>query len=97
MEQPKDQDPDTVVPANKKLKTLEGGNSGEIGGMWNLKHKISSTTRYELLINTYLKGDTSLNLNNFYNHIKMCLNAETRFQWDVFPTYQSIKIHSNFE
>ena len=36
-------------------------------------------------------------LKNFYNRIKMCLNAVTRFREDLLPAYQSIKIHSEFE
>ena len=39
---PKNQDPTTLVPANKKAPKLEGGHSTEIGGMWTLKHDISS-------------------------------------------------------
>ena len=35
--------------------------------------------------------------NNFYNNIKMCLNAVTRLLEDLLPTYQSIKRHSEFE
>ena len=35
-------------------------------------------------------------LKNFYNHIKMCLNAVTRFREELFPGYQPIKIHSKF-
>ena len=49
---PKDQDPTTVVPANKKSPQLEGGHSTKIGGIWNLKHEISSPKFYELFINT---------------------------------------------
>ena len=45
-----------------------------------LKHEISSPKSYELLIKTELKGDTALELNNFYKHIRMCLNAITRLQ-----------------
>ena len=50
----------------------------KIGGMWTLKHEISSPKLYEILIKTYLKGDNDLDLKNFYNHINMCLNAVTR-------------------
>ena len=49
---PKAQDTTTVVPANKKSPSLEGGNSTKIGGMWNLKHEIVSQKLYGLLINT---------------------------------------------
>ena len=52
---------------------------------------------YELLIHTKLKGDTALYLNNFFNHVKMCLNAVTRLREDLLPDYQSIKRHSKFE
>ena len=71
---------DTVVPDNKKYPQLEGGNSMKIGDMWNIKHDISSPKLYELIINTYLKLDTVIDLNNFYNHIKICLNEVTRMQ-----------------
>ena len=51
---PNDQDPTIVVPANKRATLLEGGNSMKIGGMWTLKHEISSPEFYELLIKTEL-------------------------------------------
>ena len=47
---PKDQNTTTVVLANKKAPPLEGGYSRRIGGMWNIKHEISSPKPYELLI-----------------------------------------------
>ena len=72
---PKTQDPNTVVLDNKKASSLEGGHSKTIGGMWTLKHEISSPKFYEFLIKIYLKGDTALELKNFYNHINMCLNT----------------------
>ena len=64
--------------------------------MWTLKHEISSPRFYELLIKTELKGDTALDLKNFYNHIKMSLNAMTRLRVDLLPDYQFMKIHSEF-
>ena len=75
---PKSTYPTTVVPANRIDTPLVGGQYKKIGGMWTLKHDISSTKFYELLINTELKGDTALDLKKFYNHIKMCLNTVTR-------------------
>ena len=51
-----------------------------IGGMWTLKHEINSPKFYDLFINIELKNDTSLDLNNFYNHTNMCLNEVTRVQ-----------------
>ena len=74
----KSQYPTTMVPDNKKDPPLKGGHSTKNGCMWNLKHDISSPKFYEILIKTELKGDISLELNNFYNHIKMCLNVLTR-------------------
>ena len=65
--------------------------------MWNLKHEISSSKIYEILIKTELKDETSLDLKNFYNKIKMYLNAVTRLQEDLIPAYQFIKIHYEFE
>ena len=64
-------EPTNVVPVNRRYTPLEGGHSTKIGGMWTLKHEISSPKFYELLIKTELKGDTALDLKNFYNHIKM--------------------------
>ena len=59
--------------------------------------EISSPRFYELLIKTELKGDTALDLKNFFNHIKMSLNAGTRLIEELLPDYQSIKRHSDFE
>ena len=77
---PKTQYPNNVVPSNKKVPPMKGGNYIKIGGMWTVKHEIISPKLYELLINTELKGDTDIYLKNFYNHIKMYLNAVTRPQ-----------------
>ena len=71
---PKSQDPTTVVPSNRRPPPLSGGNSTKIGGKWYLKHEIRSPKFYELLIKTEFKGNTFLDLNNFYNHTNMCLN-----------------------
>ena len=90
-------DPTTVVPENKRDPPLEGGDSTKIGGMWTLKHDISSPKFYELLMKTELKGDTAMDLRDFYNHINMCLNAVTRIREDLLPSYASIRRHSNFE
>ena len=75
---------------------MDSGQSTKISGMCTMKHDISSTKFYELLIKTELKGDTDLGINNFYNHINMCLNAVNRLQEDLIPGYQSIKINSEF-
>ena len=45
-------EPTTVVPTNRRDPPLEGRHSTKIGGMWTLKHEISSTKFYELLIKT---------------------------------------------
>ena len=42
--------PTTMVPTNKRAQPLEGGISDKSGGMWTLKHDISSPKFYELLI-----------------------------------------------
>ena len=65
--------------------------------MWTLKHEIISPKFYEILIKTQFKDNTALELNNFYNHINMCINNVTRLQEDLPPAYHSIKIHSEFE
>ena len=93
---PKPPDPINVVPTNRRDTSLDGGQPTEIGGMWTLKHEIISPRFYELLINTELKGGTSTELKNFYNHIKMCLNAVTRIQEDLLTGYQDINRHSEF-
>ena len=74
VDSPKAQDPDYMVATNNKAPPLEGGHSTIVGGMYNLKHDIRSPKFFELLIKTKLKGDTTLDLNNFYNHIEMSLN-----------------------
>ena len=38
-----------------------------------------------------------MDIKNFYNHIKMCLNVVTRLREYLLPGYQSIKIQSQFE
>ena len=65
--------------------------------MWTLKHEISPPKFYELLIKTELKGYTALDIKNFFNRIKMCLNAVTRLREDLLTDYQSIKRHFEFE
>ena len=76
---------------------LEDFHSKQIGGMWTLKHDISSSKIYELLIKTEIKGDTAMDLNNFYNHINMCLNAVNILREDFLPAYQCIKRHYELE
>ena len=79
---PKYQDTITVFPAKERYPPLEGENSTKMVSMWNLKHDISSPKCYELLLKTELKVGTSLDVKNFYNHIKMCLNALNILQED---------------
>ena len=86
-----------MVPTNKRAPPLEGDHSENIGDMWTLKHEISSPRFYELLIKIELKGDTDLYLKDFFNQIKMCLNAVNRLREDLLLDYQSIKRHSEFE
>ena len=43
-------DPTTTFQTNKKAPPLEGGIYKNIGGMWTLKHEISSPRFHELLI-----------------------------------------------
>ena len=90
-------DPTTTVQTNKRAPPLEGGISENIGGMWTLKHEISSPRFYDLLIKIELKGDTALDLRNFYNHIKMSLNAVTRLKVDLLPDYLYINKNSEFK
>ena len=63
-------------------------------GMWNLKHDISSPKFYELLLKIYLKGDTDIDLKNFYNCIKMSLNAVMKLREYLLPLYQEIPTHT---
>ena len=79
-------DPTTIFLANKKAPTLDSGHSTKVGGMWTLKHDISSPKFYELLIKIELIGGTYLDLKIFYNYIKICLNAVTRLQEDLLPS-----------
>ena len=67
-----------MVPANRIAPPFYGGKSAKIDGMWTLKHENRSPIFFELLIKAELEGETALNLKNFYNHIRMCLNAVTR-------------------
>ena len=94
MDSQKSQDPTTVVQDNNMGWSLKGGNSKTIGGMWNLKHVIVSLTFYEILIKIELKGNTSMDLENFYNFINMFIGAVNRLQEDLLPAYQYIKRHS---
>ena len=80
-------DPTTVVPDNKRGTPLEGVHSTKIVGMWTLRHEISSPKFYELLIKTELKGETALDLKNFFSHIKLCLNTVTRVREDLLHDY----------
>ena len=64
--------------------------------MWTLKHEISSPRFYELLIKIELKGDTALDLNNYYNHVKMSLNAVTKLREHLFPDFLTIKQNNDF-
>ena len=76
---------------------MEGGHSTKIGGIWTLKHETISTKFYEILIRTEIKGYTTLDLKNFYNHANMCLNEVTRLQEDLLSDYQFIRINFEFE
>ena len=51
-----------MVLDNKRASPLEGGNSTKIGGMWTLKHEISTPKFYEILIKIELKGGTAMEL-----------------------------------
>ena len=73
-------EPTTVVTSNRRDTLLEVGKFTKNCRTWTLKHDIRSPKFYELFINTELKEDTSLDLNNFYNRINMCLNAATRIR-----------------
>ena len=90
-------DPTNMLLTNRRDPPLEGVHYTKIGGMWSLKYEIRSPKFYELLVKTEIKGHTTLDLKNFFKHIKMCLNAVTRLREDLLPDYQSIKRHSEFE
>ena len=75
----------TVIPTNRRDPPLDEKHYTKIGGMWNIKDNISSPKFYEILVKTELKGDTAMDFKNFYNHIKMCLNAVTRLREDLLP------------
>ena len=65
--------------------------------MWTLKHEISLPRFYELLIKIELKGDTALDLKNFYNHINMSLDAVTRLREKLLPDFLSINKNDYFK
>ena len=73
-------EPTTTAQTNRRAPPLEGRISDKVGDMWTLKHEISSPRFYELLIKIELKGDTALDLKNFYNYVNMSLNAVTRIR-----------------
>ena len=62
-------------PYNRRDTTLEGGHSTKIASMCTIKNEINSPKLYEIITKTELKGDTDMDIKNFYNHIKICLNA----------------------
>ena len=68
-------EPINVVPSKRRYPQIDGVNSTKIGGMWTLKHDISSPKFYGIIIKLELKGNTALDINNFYKQIKMCLNT----------------------
>ena len=76
---------------------MEGYHSENIGGMWTLKHEISSPRFYELLVKIELKGDTALYIKNFYNNVKMSLDAVTRLREQLIPDFFSIKKNDDFK
>ena len=80
-------EPTTMVTTNRRATPLEVGHSIKIGGTWNLKHEISSPKFYEILTKTELKGDTALDIKNFFNRIDMSLNDVTRLIEDLLPDY----------
>ena len=94
---PKDQDITTVVLANKKAPTLEGGYSKRIGGMRSLKHETSLPKLCELLIKKDIKCCTAMDLKRFYNHSMMCINEVTILLEDLPPYYNTINRHADFE
>ena len=49
---PKAQNITTLVPSIKKATSSEGENSTKNGGMWTIKHDISSPKLYGILIKT---------------------------------------------
>ena len=51
VDSPKSHGLDTMVLDKNKAPPLEDGYSMQSGGMWNLKHDISSPNLYKLLIN----------------------------------------------
>ena len=83
-----------MIHTNSKVTPIEGGKYHKISGMCTLKHDISSPKFYKLLIKIDIKLDTDIDLNKFYNRIKIYLNAVTRIQGDVLPAYHQIKIRS---
>ena len=75
---------------------MVGGQSTKIGVMRTRTHYFSSSRFYELLVNTNITGDTSMDLKKFYNHINIFLNTVTRLLEDLLTSYHSIKSHPEF-
>ena len=90
-------DPNTTVQTNRRAPPLEGYHSENIGGMWTLKHEISSPRFYEFLVKIELKGDTALDLKNSHNHVKMFLNALTKLREHLLPDFLSIKQNNDLK
>ena len=61
---------------------------------WNLKNDINSPKLYEFIIKIELKGDTTLDVNNFYNNINISLDAVKNTKEDLIRSFQQI-IHQN--
>ena len=59
--------------------------------MLTLKHDINSPKLYKVLIKPELKGETDLDLKNFYNHTKMFINTVTRLREVLIPGLKFIK------
>ena len=85
-----------MVPDNRRAPPLVGVQSTKIGVMRTRTHYFSSSRFYELLVNTNITGDTSMDLKKFYNHINIFLNTVTRLLEDLLTSYHSIKSHPEF-
>ena len=73
------------ISKNIKTPPLEGGYSYKFGGMLMLKHDIISTNLYKLLLKSELKEATDIDMNNFYNSIKMSLNTVANLREIWYP------------
>ena len=64
--------------------------------MLTLKYETTPPNFYKIILNTEIKVDTAIDLNRFYNHINVRLNAVIKLQEDLHTAYHKTKKYSTF-